>query len=78
MPKVKQIGPYRLHFFSADRLEPPHVHVERDKKTAKFWLEPVRLANRRGFTESDIRKVMAIVVENESEIVRVWHERFDH
>ena len=76
MPKVKQIGPYRLHFFSADRREPPHVHVERDKKTAKFWLTPVKLANKRGFTDREIRQVAALVTANEAEVLRVWHERF--
>jgi hypothetical protein len=34
---------YRLFFYSADRDEPAHVHVEREEGKAKFWLEPVRL-----------------------------------
>ena len=43
MPTVPDIpGPYRLFFYSFDCHEPPHVHVERERNKAKFWLDPVR------------------------------------
>ncbi|MGH2758625.1 MAG: DUF4160 domain-containing protein [Actinomycetota bacterium] len=42
-PPVLRSGPYRFFFYSGDRLEPPHVHVERDDDQAKFWLQPVAL-----------------------------------
>lgn len=48
-PTILQSGPYRLFFFSSDRAEPPHVHVMRETKLAKFWLGPVRLATTVGF-----------------------------
>jgi hypothetical protein len=76
MPKVKQVGPYRLHFWSADRREPPHLHVERDKKTAKFWLQPVRLASQRNFSQQELRQVKKIVEEHEDLALRIWNERF--
>jgi len=41
MPTVKRIGPYRLFFVSSDFYEPPHIHVQREKMVAKFWLDPV-------------------------------------
>jgi len=53
MPTVLRHGPYRFHFWSADRAEPPHVHVERDRATAKFWLNPVRLVTSRNFKETE-------------------------
>ena len=43
-PAVLRSGPYRFFFFASDRNEPPHVHIERERKTAKFWLSPVRIA----------------------------------
>ena len=43
MPTVLRIGPYRFFFYAGARDEPPHVHVERDRSNAKFWLDPVRL-----------------------------------
>src|SRR5205823_5680400 len=45
MPTVLREGPYRIHFYMADRVEPPHMHVKRDRSEAKFWLDPVRLAD---------------------------------
>jgi hypothetical protein len=36
MPTVLQRGLYWFFFYSSDRAEPPHVHVERDENLAKF------------------------------------------
>jgi hypothetical protein len=44
MPRISDIpGPYRFFFTSFDCNEPPHVHVEREDMTCKFWLEPLGL-----------------------------------
>ncbi len=51
MPTIREEGPYRFFFYSADRSKPPHVHVERERNKAKFWLDPVRLQNRVAITE---------------------------
>ena len=32
-----------MFFYSSDRAEPPHVHVERSGRTVKLWLAPLRL-----------------------------------
>ena len=37
-------GPYRVYFVSHDLNEPPHIHVDRDGRSAKFSLAPVVLA----------------------------------
>src|SRR5262249_2609163 len=50
MPTVLRIGPYRIYFVSHDVFEPPHVHVDRDDDSAKFWLAPVALVSNMGFT----------------------------
>jgi hypothetical protein len=55
-PTVLQSGPYRLFFFSSDRGEPVHVHVARERKAAKFWLQPVRLEYNRGLAAKDLNK----------------------
>ena len=39
------VGPYRIYFYSHEPNEPPHVHVDRDDQSAKFWLDPVALAS---------------------------------
>jgi hypothetical protein len=43
-----------MFFYSADRGEPPHVHVVREAKEAKFWLNPIRLEDSGGFGSSEI------------------------
>ena len=57
MLTVLREGPYRFFFYASDREEPPHVHVERDRQTAKFWLQPVRLQRSGGLRPSEIRRV---------------------
>ena len=76
MPTVLRSGPYRLFFYSADRDEPPHVHVERDAQIAKFWLKPVRLQDSGGFKRVELRKVERLVEENVEDLVRSWDEFF--
>jgi len=55
MPTVLRRGPYRFFFYSSDRAEPPHVHVERDENLAKFWLDPVRLHESGGFRGAELK-----------------------
>jgi hypothetical protein len=37
MPTILRIGPYRFFFYSADVVEPAHIHVQRDDNVAKLW-----------------------------------------
>ena len=63
MPTVHHEGPYRVFFYSADRVEPPHVHIERDANRAKFWLTPVRLARSGGFGAAELLRLEKLVNE---------------
>lgn len=76
MPTVLRSGPYRFFFFSGDREEPPHVHVERDRNRAKFWLDPVRLQESGGFRRPEIRRIDGLVREHQVLLLRKWHEFF--
>jgi hypothetical protein len=40
-----------MFFYSGDRDEPPHVHVERENMVAKFWLVPIKLQGGAGEVE---------------------------
>jgi hypothetical protein len=50
MPTVLRVDGYRFFFVSLDRSEPPHIHVKREKKVAKLWLDPVVLERIGGFS----------------------------
>src|SRR2546425_6944444 len=52
MPTVLRVAGYRFFFVSLDRSEPPHIHVKREKKVAKLWLDPVVLERAGGSAAS--------------------------
>ena len=68
-PTVLRVGSYWLFFYSGDRDEPPHVHIERDNNTAKIWLDPVRLEHNRGFRPVEMRDILQIVERYREELV---------
>ena len=76
MPTIAKIGPYRVYFYSHDMQEPPHVHVDRDDETAKFWLTPVALAYNIGFRARELRDVQRIVSERSAEFLEAWNDYF--
>lgn len=61
---------------AADRNEPPHIHVERDENTAKFWLDPVRLRHSGGLGRTEIGRIQGLVKENQERLLRSWDEYF--
>jgi hypothetical protein len=77
VPTVLREGPYRFFFYASDREEPRHVHVERDERVAKFWLNPVRLQKRGGLRQLEIRRVTRIIEENQTYLMERWDECFD-
>lgn len=76
MPTVLRLGPYRWFFYAGDRDEPPHIHVERDDRIAKFWLDPVRLQSSGGFGRREINRIKKLVKENRESLVRSWDGHF--
>lgn len=76
MPTVLRIGPYRFFFYAGDRDEPPHIHVEREEKLAKFWLDPVRLQSSGGFTRNEIIRIQRIVDEYQIQLIEAWNAYF--
>lgn len=76
MPTVLRSGPYRFYFYSSNGVEPVHVHVAREGRVAKFWVEPVRLAESGGFRAAELLEIQKIVENNRTLLVRSWHEFF--
>jgi hypothetical protein len=77
VPTVARIGPYRFFFFSNEGVEPPHIHVQRERGLAKFWLRPVALAFAVGFAAHDVRRLHRLVEMNRDDFEEAWHEFFD-
>ena len=76
MPTVLRSGPYRFYFYSHEPSEPSHIHIDRDKLSAKYWLNPVSLASNIGFSEKELRKIREIIEENQLMFVEVWNDYF--
>ena len=77
MPVFLREGPYRFYVVSWDRNEPPHIHVQRDNGSAKFWLNPVELANSHNFNRSEIRRISRIVERYRDKLLEAWNEYFN-
>ena len=76
VPALLRVRGYRFFFFSLEGREPPHIHVAHAGRYAKFWLEPVELANNRGFRSHELVEIREIVVENTEFFLEKWHEYF--
>ncbi len=75
MPTIPGIpGPYRFFFYSFDCNEPEHVHVRREHKVCKFWLQPIALSSNNGFSAKELNRIRAIVRDNLEHIVEAWDE----
>ncbi len=77
MPTVFKLGPYRYFFYAGDRDEPLHIHVERNDKIAKFWLDPIRLENSGGFSRAEIGQILRTINQHHQQLVEAWHGYFD-
>ena len=77
MPTVLRIQGYRFFFFSNERQEPPHIHVEAGGRYAKFWLEPTELTRSVGFSGRELTRLRDVVTANEGVFKEQWHEFFN-
>jgi hypothetical protein len=79
MPTVLRIRGFRFFFYSNEGIprEPAHIHVERDRWEAKFWLRPeVQLAYNDGYNARTLRELTGLVWENRNLFERAWNEFF--
>ena len=75
MPTIKNIaGPYRFFFYSFDCNEPRHVHVQRENKVCKFWIEPIILVKNYGFSPKELNSIRKAIESNIDKILEAWDE----
>ena len=80
MPVIFRFQGCRSFFFSneGDPREPLHVHVRREARLAKFWLDPVvQLAESYGLSSRELNKLAKIIENRKTEIEVAWNEHFD-
>ena len=78
MPVVFRQSGYRFFFYSneGDPREPIHIHVMKDGCMARFWLEPVCLAESARFDARALRELEQIVQDRAEDIRRAWRDHF--
>ncbi len=76
MPTVARDGSFRFFFYSNEGSEDPHIHVERDGRISKFWLDPVALAASGHFSPVELREIERIVRKDEAMLIKTWNEFF--
>ena len=76
MPTVLRWRGYRFYFYSHEPNEPPHIHVDRDGSSAKFWLQPVALARNFGFNSREVGSLRRTVVEQREELLEARYGYF--
>ncbi|MBT3208543.1 MAG: DUF4160 domain-containing protein [Bacteroidetes bacterium] len=77
MPTIIWIRKFRFFFYSNELGEAPHIHIQSDNKTAKFWLTPVKLSKSIRFTPKELRRLEKLVAENKNKFLEVWNEYFN-
>ena len=52
------------------------MHIERENKVAKFWLDPIRLQESGGFSRPEIVRIHTRVTEHKNTLLEAWNEYF--
>ena len=77
MPTILREGPCQFCFVSANRYDPPHIHVRCDDGFAKLWLNPAELQSSGDFSRPELRRVLWSVERNQARFPEDWDGYFD-
>jgi hypothetical protein len=73
VPTVLRVSDFRFFFYSLEGSEPAHIHVEHADKVAKFWLDPVSLAESRSH---ELNRLRVLVIEHRASFLEAWNDHF--
>lgn len=74
MPIILRVKGYKFWFYQADLDEPPHVHVGKDSREAKFWLDPVKIGRSGRFKSFELREIESIINDNHDFLLKAWQK----
>jgi hypothetical protein len=76
LPRVFEWKGWRFEFYSLDRFEPPHIHIRKDRKETKIWLERLAVARNKRCTEKELNELLDVVRDHQQAFLEKWHEHF--
>lgn len=71
MPGFSEAGFY-VYFVEFDLNERPHVHIEKDGHTAKYWIDPIELFDPVRFKGHELGKIEKILKQNRNRLIKLW------
>ncbi len=76
MPTILYIDGWRLHFYTNEGGEPPHIHCAKAECDAKYWLDvdsfDIVPSHEYNFSPSDRKAIRKIIFSNFDYIVSEW------
>lgn len=73
MPVILRYKGFKFWFYEADLDEPPHVHVGKESKEAKFRLNPIGHARTGRFRPVELREIERILAEHRDYLLDAWN-----
>ena len=75
MPTILRTKGYRFFFYINDH-SPPHIHVERERSTAKYLLDNAEIVKSKRFNANELSEIRKIVLDNLELFKTKWDEYF--
>ncbi len=75
MPTILRVRGYRFFFYVNDH-HPPHIHVEKERSTAKFLLKNAELVKSKRFNANELNEIRMVILENIELFKIKWDEHF--
>ncbi|MFK3689658.1 DUF4160 domain-containing protein [Agrobacterium tumefaciens] len=76
MPTLLIWHGYKFRFYASDGPEPPHIHIIKDKCSAKVWLLSMEMAYNHGYNSREVAEFLSKVDENRDGWMEKWNEFF--
>ncbi|MCX6048714.1 MAG: DUF4160 domain-containing protein [Chloroflexi bacterium] len=72
MPVIFREKGYEFSFVMFDLNEPMHIHVRSGSKQAKYWVDPLSIAWKRGYRPQELNEIERLICDNEDLIREIW------
>ena len=75
MPTILRIDGFRFFFFS-DEHSPSHIHIEKGDGYARIELKRVKITDSYNLNSKELKKLRALVKDNNEKLTKAWNEYF--